>query len=76
MRAVLKMSRVGESRMSLGREFQRVGAAMLKALSPKVLRSVLGVARRPVPVDLSLLRVAGWWRRSERYWGARPWWDL
>ena len=61
MRAVLKMSRVAESRMSLGREFQRVGAATLKALSPKVQRSLLGVARWPEPEDLSLLREAGWW---------------
>ena len=76
MRALLKMSRVEDSRMSLGSEFQRVGAATLKARSPKDLRSVLGLARRPESEDLSLLRGAYWGMRSERYWGARPWWDL
>ena len=43
LRAALKLSRVGAWRISMGREFQRVGAATLKALSPKVRRLVQGV---------------------------------
>ena len=47
----MKLSRVGELWISAGREFQRVGAAMLKALSPKVLSLVRGIERRPASDD-------------------------
>ena len=51
MRADLKVSRVGALRTAMGREFQRVGAATLKALPPKVRRLVRGVESRPMPRD-------------------------
>ena len=55
MSSDLKLSRVGELRIKMGREFQRVGAATLKALSPKVLSLVRGTERRPVSDDRKLL---------------------
>ena len=53
-------------RMSLGRAFQRVGAAAAKALSPQDRRSVLTGCRRLASADLRQ-QVGVWgWRRSER----------
>ena len=58
--------------MVRGREFQRVGAAMAKALSPMVryLAVVVGV-RRLASAERSR-RVGEWrWRRWVRYGGVR-----
>ena len=58
--------------MVSGREFQRVGAAMVKALSPRVryLALVVGVSRL---WSAERRRRVGEWRRrrSVRYEGAR-----
>ena len=71
LRAVLKDESVLALRMSLGRAFQRVGAAAAKALSPQDRRSVLTGCRRLASADLRQ-RVGVWrWRRSEREGGAR-----
>lgn len=47
----LKLSREGALRISAGREIQRVGAATLKARSPKVRRHEQGMESRPESVD-------------------------
>ena len=69
---VLNDGRESEFRMVSGREFQRVGAATAKALSPRVryLALVMGV-RRLWSAERS--RRVGEWRRrrSVRYEGAR-----
>ncbi|AWP12748.1 Hypothetical protein SMAX5B_021657, partial [Scophthalmus maximus] len=44
--------RESESRISWGREFHSLGAALEKDLSPKLQSLVLGVERRPAEVDL------------------------
>ena len=55
-------------RISEGREFQKVGAATLKALFPKVRR----LESSPESEDRCRLREGVcWWRRPERYWGGQ-----
>ena len=58
--------------MTRGREFQRVGAAMAKALSPRVRYLVLVMGVRRLASAERRRRVGEWrWRRSVRYEGAR-----
>ena len=58
--------------MARGREFQRVGLAMAKALSPRVWYLVLVMAVRRFESVERRRRVGVWrWRRSVRYEGAR-----
>ena len=52
MRRDWNIVRESDSLMSGGREFQSLGAALEKALSPKLRRLDLGVERRPAEVDL------------------------
>ena len=59
-------------RMANGREFQRVGAAMAKALSPTVRYLVVVMGVRRLASEERSPRVGEWrWRRSVRYGGAR-----
>ena len=51
----LKLSRDVALRISAGREFQRVGSATQKALSPKVCNFVLRMERNPEFENCSLL---------------------
>ena len=67
LRADLKESKVGAFRKFEGREFQRVGAATLKALSPKVRRKVRGTDSSPESDERKVREGVGRWRRSERY---------
>lgn len=61
LRFVLKELSVEQSLMCLGREFQKVGAAMEKALSPHVLSLVrVGGDRRLASAD-QRSRVGVWW---------------
>ena len=57
--------------MARGREFQRVGAAMAKALSPRVRYSVLVMEVRRLASAERRRRVGDWWRRSDMYEGAK-----
>ena len=67
----LKDENVLALQMSLGRAFQRAGAAATNVLSPQDRRSVLTRCRRLASADLRQ-RVGVWrWRRSEREEGAR-----
>ena len=57
--------------MAGGREFQRVGAAMVKALSPRVRYLVLVMEVRRLASAEHRRRVEEWrWRRSVMYEGA------
>ncbi len=66
LRDDLKVSKVGALRILEGREFQRIGAATLKALSPKFFRLVRGMDSRPVSEDRRFRDGVYWWRRSDR----------
>lgn len=67
MRDFLKVESEEESLMCFGSEFQRVGAAMEKALSPQVRCLVLvGGDRRLASEDLSVREGVCLWRRSDR----------
>ena len=69
---VLKEGSEFEFRMVKGREFQGVGAAMAKALSPKVRNFDFIVGVRRLASEERSRRVGEWrWRRSVRYDGAR-----
>ena len=58
--------------MARGRELQRVGAAMAKALSPRVRYSVLVMEVRRLASAERRRRVGEWrWRRSVMYEGAK-----
>ena len=58
--------------MARGREFQRVGAAMAKALSPRVRYLVLVMEERRLASAERRWRVGEWrWRRSVMYEGAK-----
>ena len=58
--------------MARGREFQRVGAAMAKALSPRVRYLVLVMEVRMLASAERRRRVGEWrWRRSVMYEGAK-----
>ena len=61
------MGRSEQSRMGLGREFQRVGAAMEKALSPQVRSLVLSGGERRLASEERRLREGVWrWSRLVR----------
>ena len=63
--------------MARGREFQRVGAAMVKALSPRVWYLVLVTGVRRLASAERRRRVGEWrWRRSVMYEGAKLFSDL
>lgn len=63
----LNMSRDEVLQISAGRAFQKVGAATLKALSPKVCSLVQGTESSPVSEDRRLQDAVYGWRRSERF---------
>ena len=74
MSSFLKVSRSEQARSGGGREFQRVGAAIEKALSPQVRSLVLqGRDRRLESEERRERDGEWWWSRSVRYEGARLW---
>ena len=61
------MFREGALQISAGREFQRVGAATLKARSPKVRRREWGMESRPESEDRRVRNGMYGFRRFVRY---------
>ena len=60
------------SRSSFGREFQSLGAATIKALSPNVSDRTAGIESKILPEDLRLYKDDLNVSKSHRYLGARP----
>ena len=60
------------TRSSFRREFQSLGAATIKALSPYVFDRTVGIESKILPEDLRLYKDDLNVSKSHRYLGARP----
>ena len=68
----LKLFTLVIARSSFGRQFQNVGAATIKALSPNVFDRTAGIESKILPEDLRLYKDDLNVSKSHRYLGARP----
>ena len=68
----LKLFTLVIAQSSFGREFQSLGAATIKALSPNVFDQAVGIESKILSEDLRLYKDDLNVSKSHRYLGARP----